>query len=68
LRSPRRIVKAATAFVEHDDVEVDLAPGVIPKNEIPGAGIRTGLDRDYRPVAKNPVPRSTRKIAIGISA
>lgn len=39
--SPRRTVTAAAAFVEHDHVEVNLAPSGIPKNEIPGASIRT---------------------------
>src|SRR5467141_2977672 len=38
---PRRTIQAATAFVAYDDVKVDLATGMVPKNEIPRAGVRT---------------------------
>src|SRR5690349_6559642 len=41
VRGPRRTVTAAAAFVEHDHVEVNLMPGGIAKNEIPGTGVRT---------------------------
>src|SRR5437879_2191649 len=38
----RRPVETACVLVKHDDVEVDLAPGIVAQDEVPGAGVGTG--------------------------
>jgi hypothetical protein len=35
----RRSVDTASMLVEHDDVEVDLVPGVVAQDEVPGSGV-----------------------------
>ena len=37
----RRTVDPASVLVEHDHVEVDLEPGIVAQNEIPGPRVGT---------------------------